>query len=108
MKKHIGYPLTDGKPAAGLGADKGALLEVELEEGVVEAAEEVIGVEHVGAGGFGEVGVTEGFGGGGEGGPVDLGEHVLEEVGVEVDLLLHHFYDFDLEREAVCHPLDVR
>ncbi|CAL5386004.1 unnamed protein product [Camellia sinensis] len=107
VKKHVGDALCDGESTAGLGAEEGALFEVELEEGVVEAPEEVVGVEHGGVGGVGKVRVAHGPRGFDESVPVDLGEHVSKKVGVEIHRLFDHFLDFDSEREAIGDPLDV-
>lgn len=108
MKKHVGNPLVDGEATTGLGTDESALLEVKLEKGMVEVAEEVVGVKQGAIGFLWEVRVAQGARGVDQGLPVELGEHVLQEVRVEVDLLLHHLLHLDAQREAIGDPLDVR
>ncbi|CAL9211809.1 unnamed protein product, partial [Musa hybrid cultivar] len=46
VEEHAGNALIDGEPAAGLGADEGTLLDVDLEQRMVEAVEEVLGAQH--------------------------------------------------------------
>lgn len=107
MEEHVGYALVDRKLAAGLRADEGALLQVELEQGVVEAVKELGRLEHGGIGRFRELRVAHRLGGVDEGLPLDLVEHVPEEFGVELDGLLEDLVGLDDEREAIGYPLDV-
>ncbi|CAL9196097.1 unnamed protein product, partial [Musa hybrid cultivar] len=46
VEEHVGNALIGGEPAAGLGADEGTLLDVDLEQRMVEAVEEVLGAQH--------------------------------------------------------------
>ncbi len=82
MKQHIGNSLIDWEAPSGIGTNECTLLEVELQKGVVELVQEVIGVEHGRVGLLRELRVAHGPGGIYEGLPLDLGEHVSEEVGV--------------------------
>lgn len=81
VKEHIGNALVDGEAATGLGAEESAFLKVKLQKGVVELAEEVVGVEHGSVGLVGELGIADGAWGVDEGFPLNLGEDVYEEVG---------------------------
>ncbi|CAL9059072.1 unnamed protein product, partial [Musa banksii] len=107
VEEHVGDALSDGEPAAGLGAHEGALLDVDLEQRVVEAAEEVLGVQHRGVGLLGKLAVVDGAGGARKGLPFDLGEDVAEKVGVELHLLLDPLLGLQAEGEAVGDALDV-
>lgn len=107
MEEQIGNTLIDGESAAGLRANKSALLEMQLEKGVVESLQKVIGVEHGRLGLVGKVGVAQSPRSVDERFPFDLGEHVPEEIWIEIDLLLDHFLDLDPEREAIGDALDV-
>lgn len=107
MKKQIRNTFIDGESPASLRANKSALLEMQLEKRVVESLQKVMGIEHRRVGLLGKLGIAHSARGVDEGLPFDLGEHVLEEVGIEVDLLLDDFLDLDSEREAIDDALDV-
>lgn len=107
MEQHVGDALVDGEAAAGLGADEGALLDMDLQERVVEDAEEVGVVEHGRVGLVGEEVVAEGAGGVDQGRPVELREEVGEEARVHLHLLLRRRRCLEPEREAIGHALDV-
>lgn len=96
MEHHVGDALVDGEAAAGVGADEGALLDMNLEERVVDAADgaslDVGGAvgEDLLLGGLlvgEELREADRAGGGDERAPVDLGEETADEVGVELHLL---------------------
>jgi hypothetical protein len=114
VEHHVGDALVDGEGAAGLGADEGALLDVDLEERVVDAAEGAAldaGGEDLLRGGLllgEEVGEVERAGGGDERAPVDLREQAPDEVGVELHLLGAPAGRLQLQRVARSHAPDVR
>lgn len=109
MEEHVGDAPGDGEAAVGVGADEGALLDVDLEERAVEAAERAAlvgggalgGELGVGGGRLGEeLREAEGLGGGDERGPVDLGEHAAEELRVGLHLLGRPLHHLQLQRVA--------
>ncbi|KAG6482444.1 hypothetical protein ZIOFF_059075 [Zingiber officinale] len=107
VEEHVGDALVDGESAAGVGADEGALLDMDLEQRVVEAAKEILGVQHRGVGLVRELAVTDRASGAGEGLPLDLVEDVAEEVDVELHLLFYPLFGLEAEREAIDDALDV-
>lgn len=107
MEEHVRDALGDGEAATGLGTYEGALFEVELEQGVVEFAKEVVAIEHGGVGAFGEVGDTHLRGGIMEGLPLNLGEDVTEEIRVEGHLLHGTLLHFQPQRESANNTLNV-
>jgi hypothetical protein len=116
VQHHVGDALVDGEAAAGIGADEGALLNVDLEERVVDAADgaalDVGGAlgEDLLLGGLllgEELWETKRPGGGDERAPVDLGEEAAEEVGVELHLLGHPLGRLQFQRVAGRRAPDV-
>lgn len=116
VQHHVGDALVDGEAAAGIGTHEGALLDVDLEESVVDAADgaalDVGGAlgEDLLLGGLllGEkLGEAERAGGGDERAPVDLREEAADEVGVEVHLLGHPLGRLQLQRVAGRRATDV-
>lgn len=116
VQHHVGDALVDGEAAAGIGTHEGALLDVDLEESVVDAADgaalDVGGAlgEDLLLGGLllGEqLGEAERAGGGDERAPVDLREEAADEVGVEVHLLGHPLGRLQLQRVAGRRSTDV-
>lgn len=109
MKKHIRYTLIDRELAASFRAKKGTLFEMEFKKGMMEIAEEILGIEQRRVGGIlREVGESQGLSGINQSLPIDLGEDVLEEVGVHFNLLLNHLLHLYFQGEPVCHTLYVR
>lgn len=107
VEEHVGDALVDGKAATGLGADEGAILDMDLQERVVEVAEEVGVVEHGRVGLVGEEEIAERAGSVDQGRPVELREEVGEEARVHLHLLLRRRRRLEPEREAIRHALNV-
>lgn len=117
VEHHVGDALVDGEAAAGIGADEGALLDVDLEERVVDAAD---GAALDVGGALGEdlllgrlllgeeLGEADRAGGGDERAPVDLGEEAPDEVGVELHLLGAPLGRLQRQRVAGGRAPDVR